>query len=198
MIQHSQHLPFDEKLVEDISGECRVYKKIVNQNDLENHFISEHSSYIDTRSKPNVKDEEVILVIEEVLDKVIELSDNDEEEEIESEEDTEINIDYEYSIEKIKGDESYKGKKPLFVQAVKALKQLLMEKGDKNGKIINQHKMVVKDAREVSYGMEADIEITTGKMKGLARAKIYGPSKSSTKKNYLNLNREIPKSKFRS
>ena len=58
-----------------------------------------------------------------------------------------------------------------------------MEKGDNNGKIINQHKMVVKDAREVSYGMEADIEITTGKMKGLARAKIYGPSKSSTKKN---------------
>ena len=58
-----------------------------------------------------------------------------------------------------------------------------MEKGDKKRKIINQHKMVVKDAREVSYGMEADIEITTGKMKGLARAKIYGPSKSSTKKN---------------
>ena len=174
---------FYEKLVEDISGECRICKKIVNQNELENHFKSEHISYIETRSKPKVKDDEVCFVLEEVLDKVIELSDNDEEDEIESVEEDEINIEYDYSIEKSKGDESFKGKKPLFVQAVKAFKQLLMEKGDKNGKIINNHKMVVKDAREVSYGMEADIEITTGKMKGLARAKIWGPSKSSTKKN---------------
>ena len=43
--------------------------------------------------------------------------------------------------------------------------------------------MVVKDAREVGYVMEADIEISVGKMKGLAKIKIYGPSKSPTKKN---------------
>ena len=126
-----RHSPdsFYEKLVEDISGECSVCKKIVNQNDLENHFISEHSSYIDTRSKPNVKDEEVILVIEEVLDKVIELSDNDEEEEIESEEDIEINIDYEYSIEKIKGDESYKGKKTIVCTGCQSTQTAFYGKG---------------------------------------------------------------------
>ena len=76
-----------------------------------------------------------------------------------------------------------KGKKPLFVQSVKAIKQLLTEKGDINAKIINEHKIVVKDSREVSYGMEADIEISKGRIKGLAIAKIWGPSKSATKKN---------------
>ena len=43
--------------------------------------------------------------------------------------------------------------------------------------------MVVKDSREVSYGMEADIKISVGNMKGLAKIKIWGPSKSVTKKN---------------
>ena len=51
------------------------------------------------------------------------------------------------------------------------------------GKYINKHKMVVKDSREVSYGMESDVEISFGKMKGLAKIKIWGPSKSATKKN---------------
>ena len=47
--------------------------------------------------------------------------------------------------------------------------------------------MVVKDPREVGYGMEADIEISVGKMKGLEKIKIYGPSKSPTKKNHAQL-----------
>ena len=99
-----------EMLVEDISGECRICKKIVNQNELENHIRREHISYIETRLKPKVKDEEVCFVLEEVLDKVIELSDNNEEDKIESVKEDAINIDYDYSIEKSKGDESFKGK----------------------------------------------------------------------------------------
>ena len=76
-----------------------------------------------------------------------------------------------------------RGKKPLYVQCVKSIKTLFNEKGDANAKIINQHKMVVKDAREVSYGMEADVEISMGRLKGLARVKIWGPSKSDKSKN---------------
>ena len=49
--------------------------------------------------------------------------------------------------------------------------------------MINKHKIVVKDVRDVSYGMEADIEISKGRVKGLARVKVWGPSKSSNAKN---------------
>ena len=42
---------------------------------------------------------------------------------------------------------------------------------------------MVKDVRDVSYGVEADIEISKGRIKGLARIKIWGPSKSSKGKN---------------
>ena len=37
--------------------------------------------------------------------------------------------------------------------------------------------------RDVSYAMEADIEISKGRVKGLARVKVWGPSKSSNAKN---------------
>ena len=67
----------------------------------------------------------------------------------------------------------------MFVQSVKAIKQLIHEEGESNGKIINNRKVVVKDVREVSYGVEADIEISKGRTKGLARIKIWGPSKSA-------------------
>ena len=62
---------------------------------------------------------------------------------------------------------------------MKAIKQLIHEKGESNGKIINNHKVVVKDVREVSYEVEADIEISKGRTKGLAGIKIWGPSKSA-------------------
>ena len=129
MLERHSPYSFYEKLVEDISGECRICKKIVNQNELQNHFRSEHSSYIDTRSKPNVNDDEESSVLEEVLDKVIELSDNDEEEDIESEEDDEINIDYDYSVEKVKGDESYKGKNLCLYRQSKHSKSFLWKRG---------------------------------------------------------------------
>ena len=121
-------------------------------------------------------------VIEDVLNKVIDLSDSESEEPSDIDED-EINIDFEYSVERVSSKETFKGKKPLFVQSVKALKHLLSEKGDVNAIIINNHKIVVKDTREISYGIDSDVEVSVGKMKGLATVKIWGPSSSATKKN---------------
>ena len=112
-------------------------------------------------------------------------SDNEKDDEEDEEED--IHIDYVHNVEKVLCEESFKGKKPMFVQTVKAVKQLLYQKGDKNSKIINTHKIVIKDVRDVSYGMEADIEISKGRLKGLAMVKVWGPSKSSTKKNWCTI-----------
>ena len=175
---NEKHSPdsFYEKLVEYISGTCRVCQKSFSSSEMDHHVKREHSSY------KNYIDKEVNNVIEDVLQNVIDLSDSESEDISEGEEE-EINIDFEYSVEKESSIESFKGKKPLFVQCVKALKTLFYEKGDANAKIINQHKMVVKDARNISYGMEADVEISIGRMKGLASVKIWGPSKSPNSKN---------------
>ena len=43
--------------------------------------------------------------------------------------------------------------------------------------------MVVKDVRSVDYGVEADIEISKGRLRGVAKLKIWGPSKSPNGKN---------------
>ena len=174
---NNNHSPdsFYEKLVQDMSGTCRLCKESFKPSDMEDHFKIAHP--IDNQ----VKD-----VIEDVLDKVIDLTDSENEQESDVESDVDenkINIDFEYSVEKVKCAETYKGKKPIFVQCVKELKKLLKEKGDVNAKIINEHKFVVKDSREVSYGMEADIEISKGMTKGLARVKVWGPSKSPNCKN---------------
>ena len=172
---NEKHSPdsFYEKLVEDISGTCWICLKSFIPSGLDAHIKSEHNI-----CKNNV-DGEVESVIEDVLNKVIDLSDSESEEPSEVDED-DINIDFDYSVEKVSCKETYKGKKPLFVQYVKELKQLLSERGDVNAKTINKHIMVVKDAREVSYGMEFDIEISGARMKGLAKVQIWGPS---TKKN---------------
>ena len=69
------------------------------------------------------------------------------------------------------------------MQCVKSLRKVFTQKGDINGKVINKHNMVVKEVIDVSYGIEADIEVSVGKIKGLTKVKIWGPSKSVTKKN---------------
>ena len=179
---NEKHSPesFYEKLVEDISGCCRICKKSCIPSEIEEHCKNEHNL------DKGPRDSEVNGVIEDVLNKVIDLSDNEsdlEDEDQTETEDEEINIYFEHSVEEVKCEESYKGKKPLFVQCVKSLKKLFTEKGDIKGKVINKHNMVVKDARDISYGIEADVEISVGKLKGLTKVKIWGPSKSATKKN---------------
>ena len=101
-------------------------------------------------------------------------SDND------SEEEDNINIDYEYTQD----SETYKGKKPLFVQSVIALIKLINEKGE--NKIINKHKMTVRDVHEVKYrGIEAEVEVSKDEEKGVATLKVWGPSKAPKgKKKY--------------
>ena len=143
---------FYENIMQEISGKCRVCQMIFSQSEMEEHIKKEHMVIQDQRNS------EANKIINDVIYIVIDSSDSETDDHTETNED-EININYEYSVEKVKCEEIYKGK------------------------IINQHKMVVKDAREVGYGMEADIEISVGKMKGLAKIKIYGPSKSPTKKN---------------
>ena len=130
----------------------------VGRGELRNHNESEHAG-LEGDQKPN---RSVEIMIDDMIEKVIDLSeteslDSDNEDDSDEEDEDEINIDYQYSVEKVKGDEVFKGKKPLFVQTVKAFKQLLSEKGDKNGKMINKHRIVVKDVRDVSYGIKADI-----------------------------------------
>ena len=94
-----------------------------------------------------------------------------------SEEDDDINVEYQYNED----SETFKGNKPLFVQSVIALKKLVREKGE--AKIINKHKMIVKDIRDIKYdGIEAEIEISKGAEKGVATLRIWGPSRAATKK----------------
>ena len=91
-----------------------------------------------------------------------------------SEDEDKINIEYEYTED----SETYKGKKPLFVQSVLALKQLAKMKDEI--KIINNHTIVVRDFKKVKFGgLEAEVEISKGENKGVATLKIWGPSKSA-------------------
>ena len=145
------------------------------------------------KKKHTIKsDSHVSSVIENIIDNVIDLSetenDSSEEDGGSDEEDEEINIEYDYSYEEESSAEAYKGKKPLFVQAVKALKDVIKEKGDSHGKRINKYRMVIKDVRNISYGIEADVEIQTEKNKGLAKVKIWGPSKSAKQKHKCSIN----------
>ena len=145
------------------------------------------------KNKHSIKlDIQVSSVIENLIDNVIDLSESEqslsEEDGGSDEEEEEINIDYDYYVEEESSAETYKGKRPLFVQAVKALKEVIKEKGDVNGKRINSHRMVIKDVRNISYGIEADVEILTDKNKGLAKIKIWGPSKSAKQKQKCSIN----------
>ena len=145
--KNEKHSPdsFYEKLVEDISGHCQVCNKSFIPSEMEEHFKNVHK--VDNGQG----DIEVKDLIEDVLNNVIDLSDSDSDLEGEGQtesEDDENNIFYEYSVEEVSLTETYKGKKTLFIQSFKSLKTLFSEKGDIKGKIINQHTMVVKDARK--------------------------------------------------
>ena len=114
---NEKHSPnsFYEKLVEEISGTCQLCQKSFNPCDMKAHINSAHNDY-----QSNV-DGEVEQVIEYVLNNIIDLSDSESEEQSETEEE-EINIYNEYKLDKESSDESFKGKKPLFVQCVKSIK----------------------------------------------------------------------------
>ena len=173
-----------QKIKSSDCTECGIL--FVTSQDLKTHIKNVHNKNIEGEDQTNSK---VQSLIEDMLEEVIDISQTESsasENEVDSGSDEEdINIDYQYSVEKVSCDETFKGKKPLFVQSVKAIKKLVHEKGDTNGKIKNKHKFVVKDVRDVSYGVEADIEISKGRIKGLARIKIWGPSKSSKGKQQM-------------
>ena len=61
------------------------------------------------------------------------------------------------------------------MHAVKAVKEFICQQKDKT-KIVNKHRFSVKYVREIEYGLEADVEIFNGKIKGLARINVWGPS----------------------
>ena len=95
------------------------------------------------------------------------------------ESDPEVNPQYEYNYSE--KDERYVGNKPTFVQAVEELKRAFEVK-DKNVMLINNFEIVVKENRNVKYGVEIDVEIKKKKLKGYAVLKIWGPSDSAKAK----------------
>ena len=95
--------------MEDISGKCRVCTRDFSENDMEEHIKKEHMVIKESINS------EVKEVINDVIDKVIDSSDSETDDQTEVDED-EININYDFSVEKVKCEETYKGKKPLFVQ----------------------------------------------------------------------------------
>ena len=75
-----------------------------NKIELEEHIKNKHMGIQDPI---NI---EVKEVINDVINKVIDSSDSESDDQTETEED-EININYDYSVEKVKREETYKGKK---------------------------------------------------------------------------------------
>ena len=91
---------------------------------------------------------------------------SEEEEEDDSEDEEDIIVDYQYTVDEESGAESDKGNKPSFVESVKAVKHLIQDKGCGYIKKINSHNMIVRDVRHVDYGLEADVEISKGRLRG--------------------------------
>ena len=83
-----------------------------SKSEIEGHIKKEHLVIKDPINM------EVKEVINDVINNVIDSSDSETDDPTETDED-EININYDYSVEKVKCEETYKGKKPLFVQCVK-------------------------------------------------------------------------------
>ena len=140
-----------------------------------------HSQII--HQNKNVNDNTNIDNCEEETKNIEEAVSSEDEDKEETDDEDEINIDYEHIVDDESGAESYKGTKPCFVETVKAVKQRLQEKVGGYIKKINNHNMVVRDVRYVDYGVEADIEISKGRLRGVAKLKIWGPSKSPKGKN---------------
>ena len=77
---------------------------IFSQSEMEEHIKKEHVVIQDQTNS------DVNKVINDVIDIVIDSSDSETDDHTETDED-EININYEYSVEKVKCEEMYKGKK---------------------------------------------------------------------------------------
>ena len=91
--------------------------------DLNNHNTVEHGNTSgDQETSKSVKN-----MIDDMIEKVIDLSDTESlaSDNSEEDKDEDINIDYEHFIETEAETEAFKGKKPMFVQTVKAFKQIL-------------------------------------------------------------------------
>ena len=159
---------------ESLNGNEKVYDcsecgLIFNTSDEQNnHNQKDHASGLIPEIIRDTKSEEKVI---DLTDSEYSSSDNY------SDDEEEINIDYEY----FEDSETFKGHKPLFKQSVIALKKLISDKGEH--KIINKHKMVVRDVRGGKYdGIEAEIEVSKGEEKGVATIKIWGPSKAAKAK----------------
>ena len=147
------------KFVHDLSfyacDFCKTKTKTIGAMKLHSQIIHQNKNVTDNTNIDS-GEEETKIIEEDVLSE-------DEDNENTDDED-EINIDYEHIVDDESGAESYKGTKPCFVETVKAVKVLLQEKVGGYIKKINNHNMVVRDVRSFDYGVEADIEISKGRL----------------------------------
>ena len=202
-----KHSPesFYEKIVEDISGECRVCKMEVYSEEMEDHFkkvhiqISFSDNYTacvrqilleiidESVNKSTDKNSDQFVKIqgggneinqdrEKELFKSVDIDTDDDNDDLTGEEsDPEINPVYEYNYSG--KNERYVGNKPSFIEAVDQLKKTFRKK-DNNVMMINDHEITIKDNRILKNGVEIDVEVKTKKERGFAVIKIWGPSEA--------------------
>ena len=129
--------------------------------------VEDFKIHIETNHAIHGGGDQVASVVSEQIK--VENESSDDAESCSDEED--INIEYEYT----KNVGTFKGNKPTFVHAVKEIKEFIVQaKG--STQIVNKHRFSVNDIKEIEYGLEADVEIFNGKLKGLARINIWGPA----------------------
>ena len=220
-----KHSPdsFYEKIVEDISGECRVCKKEVCSSKMEDHFRKLHS--IITINENHA--EGVLQLLLEVVDESVKISidknpdvnfkcqgggsesnkdgkeqvfkdlrfdSEDDNEDLTGEEsDQEINPVYEYNYSG--KNERYVSNKPCFIEAVEELKKTFGKK-DNNIMMISDHEITIKDYRDLKYGVEIDVEVKMKKQRGYAILKIWGPSEAKKKCTLIVSKTNISEEKF--
>ena len=210
---------FYEKIVEDISGECRVCKKEVCYNETEDHFqknrikLSEYDNHTECVLQILLKvvDESVKKSIAKKTDLNFKftggdsennkneddegnLDTDDDNDEITGEEsDQEINPVYEYNYSG--KNERYVGNKPPFIEAVAELKKAFRKK-DNNVMMINDNEITIKDYRIQKFGVEIDVEVKTKKQRGFSLIKIWGPSEAKKRCTLMVSKTKISEEKF--
>ena len=212
-----RHSPesFYEKIVEDISGECRVCKKEFCSGDMEEHFQKYHSKISNTETNAN----SVLQILLELVDKIVQKSsdnhfkilgggnetklkhevlhnvkiDSDDDDLTGEESETEVNPIYEYNYSEKK--ERFVGNKPCFIEVVEELKTIFGKKPS-NSMMINDHKIQIKDYRTQKYGVEIDVEVKTSKTRGFANLKIWGPSEDKKKCTIMMSKSKLSEDKF--
>ena len=212
-----RHSPesFYEKIVEDISGECRVCKKEFCSGEMEDHFQKYHSKISNSVNHAN----SVLQILLEVVDESVQKSSNNhfkilgggnetklkhevlqnvkidtDEDNLSGEEsETEVNPVYEYNYSERK--ERFVGNKPCFIEAVEELKNTFGKKPS-NIMMINDHEIQIKDYRTQKYGVEIDIEVETSKTREFAILKIWGPSEDKKKCTIMVSKSKLSEDKF--